>query len=140
MNSGENALQRITEARDRVERATKDWSGGDLFRIAECRAMLVESLLELRELEQVLRQSVDASLGAGVFDSASAAAAISAVKIRAGLNALRSETARLERLVDSASAFIRGALLLTGAPTPGYTAGGRMQSNMASASSSGLQG
>jgi hypothetical protein len=140
MSGGENALERITEAHQRVARAAKGWSGGDLFRVEECRAMLVESLLELRELEQVLRQSVDSSLGIGVFDSASAAASISAVKIRAGLTALRNETARLERLVDSASAFIRGTLLLSGAPTPGYTAGGRMQSNISAASSSGLQG
>jgi hypothetical protein len=132
MNPAESTLYRITEARVRLDRAVRRWAPTDLARISECREALVESLRELHELEPALRQAVDSAFGTGVFASTSAAAGISAAKIRSGLLALRSETAHLERLVDSASAFLRGVLLLKGSAAPAYTAGGRIQPDAAS--------
>jgi hypothetical protein len=136
----EIVLYRIAEARVRIDRAVRRWSPTDLARISECRETLLESLRELQELEPVLQQTVDSTFGAGVFASTSAAAGISAAKIRSGLLALKSETAHLERLVDSASAFLRGVLLLRGSATPFYTAGGHIQPDDASTASQGMQG
>ena len=140
MTRAESTLYRITEARVRIDHAVRRWTPADLARISECREALLESLRELQELEPVLRQTVDSACGAGVFASTSAAAGISAAKIRSALLALRSETAHLERLVDSASAFLRGVLLLRGSGAPAYTAGGRIQPDAASAVSQGMQG
>lgn len=140
MTGGDTALRRIAEARGRVERATALWAPGDLSRIADCRDALLESVRELRDLESLFQQSVDSAFGMGVFNSASAAAGIYAAKIRAGLLALKNETARLEHLVDSASAFVRGALLLRGASTPVYTAHGSIQPDIVSTVRQGTQG
>jgi hypothetical protein len=140
MTRTEATLYRITEARMRIDRAIQRWAPNDLSRVAECRETLVESLREMQELEPLLRQTVDSAFGAGVFASTSAAAAISAKKIRSGLLALKNETEHLERLVDSASAFIRGILLLRGPATPVYTANGVIQDDSASALRQGMQG
>jgi hypothetical protein len=142
MTRAESTLYRITEARVRIDRAVRRWAPTDLSRISECRETLLESLRELQELEPVLRQTVDSAFGAGIFASTSAAAGISAAKIRSGLLALQSETAHLERLVDSASAFLRGVLLLRGSAAPAYTAGGGVQPDAAAreAQGWGMQG
>jgi hypothetical protein len=143
MTPVEIALDRIAEARARTDRAVRRWHPADLTRISECRQALLESLEELRELEPVLQQIVNSAFGAGIFVSTSAAAGTSAAKIRSGLLALRSETAHLERLVDSASAFLRGVLLLRGGAAPAYTADGRIQHDAlctAEAQGCGMQG
>jgi hypothetical protein len=133
MTRAEVAVNRIAEARLHVDRAIRRWNPTDLTRISECREALLESLRELRELEPVLQQVVDSAFGAGLFGSTSAAAETSAAKIRSRLLALRSETAHLERLVDSASAFLRGVFLLRGCAAPAYTADGRIQPEAAPA-------
>jgi hypothetical protein len=140
MTRAEVALSRISEARIRINRAIRRWAPTDLTRISECRETLLESLRELQELEPVLQQTVDSAFGEGVFASTSVAAGISAAKIRSGLLALRSETAHLERLVDSASAFLRGVLLLSGSAAPAYTAGGSIEAEAPFPASRGTQG
>jgi hypothetical protein len=140
MTRSELTLSRINAARERIDRAIRCWAPTDLNRIAGCRETLRESVCELRELEPLLQQTVDNAFGAGVFVSTSAAAGISAAKIRSGLLGLRNDATHLERLVDSASAFLRGVLLLKGAATPAYTADGRMQAEGETTSSRGMEG
>ena len=99
----EIALQRIGEARIRIDRAARRWSPTILreFRNAVTRFSIHWG--NWRELEPLLHQTVDSTLGAGVCCFSFTAAA----KIGAGLLALKNETAGLERLVDSAAAFLR---------------------------------
>lgn len=140
MTSAEKALYRIDQAHLRLDRAVRCWIPTDLARISQCREILLESLRELQELESIFEQTVDTAVGPGVFNSTAVTAGISAAKVRAALIALRNEMIHLEKMVDAASAFVRGILLLSGSSVPVYTAGGRIQPDVASGVSQGMQG
>lgn len=82
----------IREAEQCVKAAADAWDATNLSAIANCVSALERSAASLRAAFQVLRSSPETADGG----------------LRTAIMGLQKDTARLQRLVDAAAAFVRG--------------------------------
>jgi hypothetical protein len=101
----EPLIERIRSAHNLVKRATQIWNAGSLAAVQECVVTLEQSVAELRAATAAAAGHPD-SLG----------------DLRNEILEMKKSTARLERLSDLATAFLRGGE--SAADSPLYRPGG----------------
>jgi hypothetical protein len=111
MNRQHEALDPIERAGRRVKEAADGWNAVDLAAIGLCVSALEESAGELTEATEILKRSPATQGGA----------------FRTTIRDLKAAVARLERLVDFSSAFLRGAPGVVCDDSGLYQAGGSMR-------------
>jgi hypothetical protein len=106
--SATTPMERIHSARQSVRHAVETWDGMDVERVNRCRALLEDSVAELK---------------AAAASAAGGHAAIPAAA-RRELADLKRDVGTMIRVVDACSAFQRGLALRSGRADPNYDASG----------------
>ena len=122
MTRAERALAKMSEAAAGMKRATELWNAADPVRVDDCRAMIEHAARDISEAEEILRS--------GETHGPS--------ELRAQATQIRSEAFGLQRLVDAASTFLKGAFPEIAGCAPVYGCAGTIVSE-ANAVARGLQ-
>jgi len=124
MTAQKEVIEHSSQAAHRVSDAAERWDATDLSAVVDCAATLESSAADLTLVLEILRKCP----------------AESGSLLRSHIICLKKSAARLERLVDASSAFLRSAPGVV-CENPGfYRAGGSMRPIELLADGQGVQG
>jgi hypothetical protein len=131
MKQAERTLALVGQAQARVNRALRHWQSASFSRIDECQETLLSAVSDLREVRAILK-----------IPSAARVRSIQRLTppIHAALVCMKQDIARLEKVVDASSSFLRALSGVTGPASPGYGADGQVVRDLARTSNQMAEG